>query len=178
MNERWLPVVGYERFYSVSSLGRVRSEGRFLPRSHGPYVMAPRIMRPGGSRVSKYLSVRLVDERGIASTHYVHALVLTAFVSVRPPGLQACHNNGVRTDNRVENLRWDTVTGNTRDKLAHGTTRRGEQHHGHKLTERDVREIRGRVRSGASQRSLCAIYGVGAMTISRAVRGESWSHVK
>jgi hypothetical protein len=48
-------------------------------------------------------------------------LVLTAFVGSRPSGLEGCHRNGDPTDNRLENLRWDTRTANIFDAVAHGT---------------------------------------------------------
>lgn len=46
----------------------------------------------------------------------IHKLVLEAFVGERPSGMQACHGNGDKTDNRLVNLRWDTVKANHRDK--------------------------------------------------------------
>jgi len=45
----------------------------------------------------------------------VHILVLNAFVGPRPEGFQTCHWNGIKTDNRVENLRWGTVRDNIAD---------------------------------------------------------------
>lgn len=35
--------------------------------------------------------------------------------------MAACHNNGDCTDNRLLNLRWDTVSANHLDKVIHGT---------------------------------------------------------
>jgi hypothetical protein len=51
----------------------------------------------------------------------VHQLVLEAFVGSRPGGMEGCHNNGDGTDNRVENLRWDTPSENNFDLVRHGT---------------------------------------------------------
>lgn len=34
-NERWLPVVGFEGIYSVSDMGRIRSEHRVVEKSNG-----------------------------------------------------------------------------------------------------------------------------------------------
>lgn len=51
---------------------------------------------------------------------YVHTAVLLAFVGERPEGLEACHNNGIPSDNRLENLRWDTRSSNRRDTILHG----------------------------------------------------------
>ena len=56
--------------------------------------------------------------------NFIHTLVLEAFVSLRPIGMVACHNNGNPIDNRVENLRWDTQANNNKDKILHGTSTR------------------------------------------------------
>lgn len=51
---------------------------------------------------------------------YVHHVVAAAFHGPRPDGLDVCHCNGDLTDNRPENLRYDTANGNMRDAVAHG----------------------------------------------------------
>ena len=72
-------------------------------------------------------------------THkFVHVLVLEAFIGPRPPKYQACHNNGDTTDNRLQNLRWDTVSNNHMDKHRHGTMQIGSKHSKAKLTETQV----------------------------------------
>ncbi len=58
---------------------------------------------------------------GKVSCHYVHRLVLEAFVSLCPEGMVACHNDGDTTNNNLSNLRWDTSSGNHQDKWKHGT---------------------------------------------------------
>lgn len=44
------------------------------------------------------------------------------------PGAECCHNNGVKTDCRLTNLRWDTHAGNMSDKERHGTIQFGDRH--------------------------------------------------
>lgn len=52
----------------------------------------------------------------------VHVAVLTLFVGPRPSSNhQARHLNGNRLDNRLENLRWGTVSENHQDAIRHGT---------------------------------------------------------
>jgi hypothetical protein len=51
----------------------------------------------------------------------VARLVLGGFVGPCPPGQEACHENGDRSDNRLTNLRWDTPSNNNLDKHRHGT---------------------------------------------------------
>lgn len=52
---------------------------------------------------------------------------------------------------------------------------RGESHHGAKLTESDVRDIRRAItEGGATQRELAARYGVNPMAISNIRHGKRW----
>jgi len=67
-----------------------------------------------------YPSVAL-SQGGVVTKLYVHRLVLLAFWGQPLPGEEACHNNGDRTDNRLENLRWDRHGSNMDDAVAHGT---------------------------------------------------------
>lgn len=92
----------------------------------------------------------------------LHSLILEVFVGPRPdPKTVAAHANGIRSDNRLCNLRWDSQKANVADALKHGTFRTGERHYKSKLTTAQVREIReayGQV--GITQASLARKYGV------------------
>lgn len=52
---------------------------------------------------------------------YVHHLILKTFIGNCPIGMQACHQNSVRNDNKLSNLRWDTASNNEKDKLQNDT---------------------------------------------------------
>ena len=108
----------------------------------------------------------------------VHRLVLEAFLGLCPPGSEACHANGCRTDNNVANLRWDTRKNNHHDKIAHGTTIRGGKVFGAKLTEADVLEIRRLVESGHRQQNVADIYGIAQTNVSLIARGKTWAWLK
>lgn len=124
MPELWLPVVGYEGFYEVSNLGRVRSMPRTV--AYGGSRVGTSATIPGGIMAQKkmqhgHMSVYLRRD-GRRKYRTVHQLVLEAFGGPRPhPSWHACHNNGVADDNRLENLRWDTASANLLDRVKHGT---------------------------------------------------------
>jgi hypothetical protein len=120
-DERWLPVPGYEGLYEVSDQGRVRSLDRRVATARGDRITRGQVLKPSPSR--GYQIVPL-SKKGVARRTSVHLIVLAAFVGPRPSGLECCHGNGVRSDNRLENLRWDTRSENQRDAVRHGTNSR------------------------------------------------------
>lgn len=170
--EKWLPVVGYAGHYEVSNLGRVRSISRMVKTSYGTLAMrAGRILAGSiDSSGAGYVFANLSKD-GVAKKFNVHTLVLEAFVSMRPEGMQACHKNGDRTDPRLSNLRWDTVSANAMDKTAHGTMACGERNAKARLTEQQVLEIK---TSPVNSVKLSKVLGVASSTI-RAIRlGVNW----
>jgi hypothetical protein len=116
--ERWATVPGYSGAYEVSTWGRVRSMERIDSRGRR---RQGKILSPGRS-TSGHLTVALCAG-GVCRTFYVHRLVLQAFVGPNPAGMEACHWNDDPTDNRLENLRWDTRGANARDSVRNGSHR-------------------------------------------------------
>lgn len=128
VGERWLPVIGFESLYEVSDHGRVRSLGRID--SLGRHRRG-RVIR-GGRDGEGYHNVSLtplaINSIAVPSRSFRdHHLVLTAFVKPRPPGMEACHNDGYPSHNHLTNLRWDTRSSNRRDAASHGTNLTGRQ---------------------------------------------------
>lgn len=132
MSERWLPVPGYEGMYSVSDQGRVRSLDRTVNgRSLRGQLRKP-TCDPRGRRVVS------LSRDGKSRYFFVHRIVLEAFVGPRPPGMECCHFNDDRSDNRLENLRWDTSSSNRLDAVRNGKhheARKTRCDKGHEFTE-------------------------------------------
>lgn len=107
-----------------------------------------------------------------------HHVVLEAFRGLRTQGTECCHNNGVRTDNRLSNLRWDTRKSNTDDKIRHGTMPYGTKMPNAILTEDVVVEIH---RMAASQdisyADIAKRFGITEIRVSSLVRGRQWKHI-
>lgn len=170
MEEVWKPVVGKEGKYSVSSLGRLRTEARTLHYRNGrTRTLRQRVLR--GNITNHGYLVAAVDGKGGGPT-LVHRLVLEAFCGPCPDGHEGCHNNGDKLDNRIENLRWDSRTANHADKREHGTLLIGERHPNAKLTVEDIAAIR---RDPRRQRDLASVYGVSQSHIHRIRTGKRWA---
>lgn len=124
----WRPVPGWVGFYEVSDDGQVRSLPRVIVgRTGKPLPVRGRTLRPTPNE-DGYLKVALSRDN-TRTTRGVHQIVLEAFVGPAPDGAEACHNNGNPADNRATNLRWDTRSGNRRDRLRHGTDRNASKTH-------------------------------------------------
>lgn len=104
-NEVWKDIEGYEGLYQVSNMGNVKSVG------YGK----ERVLKFGKNN-DGYLRVVLYKE-GKGKTHKVHRLVAQAFIPNPENKEQIDHLNTIRTDNRVENLRWVTPKENNNNPL-------------------------------------------------------------
>ena len=135
MNEIWAAVPDLLGKYEVSNAGRVRSLSCRVPRGQGTYLLTGRVLRP--SKAGKgYLKVQIGGR-----SRYVHRLVMEVFVGPCPAGMEVCHNNGDKTDNRLTNLRYDTSSNNNRDQAVHGTNANAVKTHcprGHEYSEENT----------------------------------------
>lgn len=120
--EEWRSIPEYPD-YEASSLGRVRS---WKKNSRWKSEGFPRVLKPCRGSAGR-LQLSLVTESGLTSK-CVHSLVALAFLGPNPGGMHVCHGNGVKDDNRVENLRWDTPEANAEDYRVFCAKRRGEPH--------------------------------------------------
>ena len=126
--EEWRDVVGWEGWYQVSNLGRVRSVDRYIDMQNGASRFCRGVIRVQQINNEGRYKVDLKG-RGIRAPRFVHHLVLEAFVGSRPDGMEGCHNNGNPLDNRLCNLRWDTHVANEADKMLHGAHEKRNRTH-------------------------------------------------
>lgn len=119
MTEQWKPVVGYEGLYEVSDHGRVRSLDRAVRgKDKRTQKIKGAILKPTKGLDGRYRMSLYRDGERKGALPY--RLVLEAFRGPCPPGHEACHWDDDPMNNRLDNLRWDTPSGNQRDRVRNG----------------------------------------------------------
>ena len=163
MNEIWRDISGYEGLCQISNLGRVKS-----------FYNGGRMLKPG--RVSGYLRVTLRCD-GKSKSLFVHRLVAQAFIPNPESKREVNHVNGIKTDNRVENLEWVTPAENSRHAVATGLyiAPQGEDHYNAKLTNEQVIYIRENP-DGLTRNQLAKKFAIPPQSISRIQLGKTFKN--
>ena len=179
--EIWKEVNGWCGHYEVSNFGNVRSKDRTIQFTASGATRTPRLrgkmlkqcLNPAGYPFVNF------SVGGKHKSVMTHRVVLETFVGKPPPGMNACHNDGNKLNNRLDNLRWDTQANNLLDKIKHGTSQHGSRNHMAILSEADVIVIKDRLRSEPRGigRKLAKEYGVTVSAISAINVGRLWAHL-
>lgn len=152
--EIWKPVRGYEYAYSVSNFGNVYS------------ARAAKIMRPGKSS-NGYLTV-VLTEAGRRKSVPVQWLVAEAFLGPRPDNKLVLHNDGVKTNNAVSNLRYGSRSDNVRDIAFHGRR---------KWCLETIRKIRELMQAGANGVEVARQFGMTHEQVYQIKNGKAYAYV-
>lgn len=103
-------LIGYEGLYSASKDGRIWSH------------KTNRYLKPNVNVGNGYLSVTLRKDLK-SSKAYIHRLVAECFLENYSKKLDVAHLNGIRSDNKIENLKCVDRKENMSHAISHGTTR-------------------------------------------------------
>lgn len=176
MHEIWKAIKGYEGLYEVSSLGRVKSLGKGGQNQFqgNERCKTLRIKRGG------YYGINL-HKNGEASSRTVHRLVAETFIPNPDNKPQVNHKNGIKTDNRVENLEFCTSKENINHAFENGlSSQLGERNAGSKLNDKKVRVIKHILKEnwfGLSQGTIGKIFDVNQQNVSNINKNKRWSHI-
>ena len=176
MKEKWKTIEEFPK-YLISNKGRIKilstlEDKKLFVKDDG------------------YVATTLGD--GKQSYKYVHRLVAEAFIKNKHNKPQVNHINGIKGDNRSENLEWITPAENIRHAIDTGLLQykkkekyiktskysKGEEVNGSKLTPEEVIEIRvlWELRE-FKQVELAEKFGVDNSTINDIIRRKRWKHI-
>lgn len=165
--EEWRPVPGFDA-YEVSSIGRVRRAtdsptGGF----RAGHIIRPRPVGKGYLGVSFY-------RNGKRPMRYIQRLVCEAFHGPPPsPIHQAAHENGIRTDNRADNLRWALPIDNMADAKTHGNLVRGAKSNFSKFSDAEIARVFELKAQGCHRKAIAAELGMCVDYVDRLLNGKA-----
>lgn len=176
--EVWVDVDGWNGYYKVSNMGRVFTVSRYVNHAkYGVYWRKGRLLSQKNKR--GYKEVRLQLDKYSKHVH-VHRLVLIHFVGEPPIGKDSInHINGIKDDNRVENLEWCSVKENIHHAREFLNAYHGEANGMAIANEEVVADIR----SGYKRKKhgyliqMSEKHGLSVRQVGKICRGEAWSHI-
>ena len=177
MEEIWKEIENYNGVYFVSNLGNVKSVDHYCKGRLGSGKQTGRILKQ--SLCNKgYLRVSLSNNKKRFSTG-AHRLVAKAFIPNPKNKPQVNHINGVKTDNRVENLEWVTNKENQIHAIKNGLIihNYGEKHHMSKLTNSQVLTARRMHELGWDNITFSNHYNISAAAMSKILRKETYINI-
>lgn len=160
--EQFKDILGYEGYYQISNLGNIKS------------LSTDKIMSSSLDSCG-YPKIRLYKEY-VYKTFNIHRLLAIHFIS-NPNGYSSVnHINGIKTDNRIDNLEWVTHKSNIHhawntnlckpvNGIKHGKTR---------LTETEVIAIRA---DNRPYKEIAKDYDIKASSIGNIKNRRNWKHI-
>lgn len=171
MKEKWKPIPGYKRFYSISSFGRIRKDKKYNNRPKNGIVQS-RIKKDGYRQISLYKNFT-------PKTFKLSRLMALTFIGKPKKGEQVNHKDGNKSNDKLDNLEYTTARGNMLHAIKLGLKKiRYGSDVSKKLNERDVKKIRHLYFiNKKSQTEISKIFNIAQTTVHHIVKRKTWKHI-
>lgn len=166
--EIWLPIEGFEDSYEISNTGKIRS----LATKKGMWGKELKLLitNNGYYRVS-------LRKNNLPFFNLVHRLVAKHFIPNSENKLEVNHKNGIKIDNRAENLEWNTRQENRSHAINNKLIRFGENHGRTLLKEKDIHDIRFFCINRVPKLLISQKYKISIATVRDILYGDSWNYM-
>ena len=178
--ENWKDIKGFEGYYQISTLGRVKSLERYIQCKNCIRYIPEKIRSLGKCWLYPFVSL---SKNGKVIVENVHRLVAEAFIP-NPDNLpQVNHKDGNKFNNCVENLEWVTCSENVIHAIKTNLidlkdrTEKSNKAHFRKLTKEQVDFIRKNYTPGLgnlNQSVLGKMFNVDKSTIGKIINNINW----
>lgn len=181
-DEIWVDVKGYEGLYKISNFGHIKSVERLILKSNGRHSIFPsKPLKPVTNRLG-YKRVVLSNKTG-KKTYSIHRIVATAFIPNESNKKQVNHINGIKNDNRSENLEWCSPSENMIHAFKSGLATsflkglKGQTHPSSKLKTDQVLKIKQLLYNNETNVSIAKKFNVSDKAISDIRIKRTWAHL-
>lgn len=170
--EEWRDIPNFEG-YQVSSFGNVRGVDRLRRSKIGMRLTRGKELKQLLNKKG-YPEVRL--RKNGCHTRLVHKLVASAFMIKPEECTQINHINGIKTDNRLENLKWVTQSENQLHAYNLGLqpSKAGENNGRATLTDEDVTTLKKFYNLGKSSKEISKVMNISLHAVRQIISGRTW----
>lgn len=175
IGEVWVSLDGYDGYYMISNLFRIKSICRIVERGNNSSVMKPQqLIRPARNS-DGYLCVILTKDK-IPRTYSLHVLVAKAFVPNPFNYPEVNHKDGDKLNCLPGNLEWGTRKYNMQHAVANGLRKykKGFKGQKFKLSQKEIAAI---YNSKEKSSVLAVKYGLTKSSIQRIRSGKTYSKI-
>lgn len=172
-DEIWKDVVGFERYYQCSNMGRIKA----LPRKTRTWEIHKESITIGGTTrgYRKFPAHKENKKYNLLA----HRVIAEAFISNPNNYPYINHINAIRNDNRIENLEWCTHSMNIKHAYKLGNkNQKGEKNNSAKINQEIANNIRIYYEQNKhlSQREIGLVFNLSRENIKDIINYKTWNY--